>query len=228
MKKIFSSLLLIGFLFSNQALRADDIQNLPPMGPPTGGLTIKKAEHPEWIKKFSQSKIVFCSPVITLTEDQANTADNPIEISLSSNPIVRISLQGNESNSSVYCSGGGSQHGFRWEYDNDGVDNDFLEMEACPLGLVHDTLHSPVGWSTKWQTHETLYTWEFLPKKTGTITLTFKKYYYSNAMVRNTDGSLPWKNPVETIQFTINVTDYNAIPDDGKIIPWQGGATVNQ
>ena len=166
------------------------------------------------------------SSAIRITKAQANDAAHPIEVLL--NNDIEISLKGIESNSSVYCSGAGCQHGYRWEYDNSSDEDGVLTVTSVPINAILARFSGENEFHNGWNTKQTSYRWSFIPKKAGLTTLTFKKYYYSNAMVRNTDGSLLWKDPVETIQFTINVTDYSAIPDDAKIIPWQGGATVNQ
>jgi len=163
---------------------------------------------------------------VSITEEQANTPDHPISVLL--NNDIKISLPGEESNSKVYCSGAGSRHGYRWEYDNGGVENDVLTMTSSSINTIHTSFFNKDKAVDGWNTKQTSYNWSFFPKKSGLTTLTFKKYSYSNAMVRNQDGSLPWKDAVETIQFTINITDYSAIPDYGKMTPWQGGAPVNQ
>jgi len=157
---------------------------------------------------------------VSLNEEQANTPDHPISVLL--NQDTQVSLQGEESHSEVYCSGGGDLHGYRWEYDNGGVENDVLTVTSSPI----DTIHAPFSNGGKaiggWQTKQTSYNWSFFPNKSGTTTLTFKKYYYSNSTVRNIDGSSPWKNPVETIQFTIQVVDEIPIPVSDKWPPLFG------
>lgn len=212
MKKIFSSLLLIFVLFGNQAVRAD---NMPQGEAPTGELTMERGEdlyfkifreHPEWFKQISKNTAINSFlQTITLAEDQANTPDHPIPVLL--NQDIQISLQGEESNSEVYCSGAGDQHGYRWEYDNGDVDNDVLMMTSSPTGTIHTFFPNGCKMTEGWKKKKTSYNWSFFPKKSGLTTLTFKKYYYSNAMVRNLDGSLPWKDPVKTIRFTIQVVD---------------------
>lgn len=142
---------------------------------------------------------------VSLAEEQANTPDHPISILL--NQGIQISLQGEDSHSNVYCSGAGNQHGYRWEYDNGDVENEVITMTSSPLDTIHGSFLNGGKMVDGWNTKQTFYNWSFHPNKAGLTTLTFKKYYYSNAMVRNLDGSLPWKDPVETIQFTINVVD---------------------
>lgn len=202
MKKIFSFVLLSLICGISHGVQASDPTSQPSSIPtkmpaPTQGIPIS----------------------VSLTEDQANTSDQPINVPFDVNRAIKISLLGEESNSKVYCSGAGSQHGFRWEYDNGGVDNDILEMAMCPIGTIHAPFDPLSSSNTGLVTEDTSYQWNFWPKKVGVVTLTFKKYYYSNAMIQNLDGSLPWKDPVETIQFTINVVDDEAISQSSK--NWQ-------
>ena len=56
-----------------------------------------------------------------------------------------------------------------------------------------------------WHTKTISYHWKFRPEKSGLYQLTFKKYYYSNSTLRNLDGSSPWKDPIQEINFTILV-----------------------
>lgn len=163
---------------------------------------------------------------VSITAEQANTPDHPISVLL--NNDITISLSGEESNSKVYCSGAGSQHGYRWEYDNGSGENDVLTMTSSPIDTIHTSFFNEDKAVDGWNTKQTSYHWTFFPKKSGLTTLTFKKYGYSNAMVRNLDGSSSWKDLVEMIHFTINVTDYSAILDDGKMTPWQGDVPVKQ
>ncbi len=143
---------------------------------------------------------------IVLDEKNANTPELPINVALNGN--IKISLQGKDSYSPVYSSGSGSEYGYRWELEKSSESNILTELtkpeaivRSCNVGQAYQ-----LGWSTE----STGYTWVFTSKQLGIATLTFKKYYYSNAMVRNSDGSLLWKDPVETIQFTINVVDDGA------------------
>lgn len=142
---------------------------------------------------------------VSLNEEQANTPDHPIDLLF--NQGIQISLQGEDSHSNVYCSGAGDQHGYRWEYDNSGVENELLTMTSSSLDTIHCSFPNGGEMFHGWNTKQTFYNWSFHPNKTGLTMLTFKKYYYSNATIRNQDGSLPWKDPVKTIQFTINVVD---------------------
>jgi len=213
MKKIFSSLvlLLIGLCCCSQAVQADDAPNFSNAGT---GCTMRKVEIPS--QKFTHENLELFATIrredhqydnffrTLLTEDQANNADSPINVSLNNN--IQILLQGEESYSSVYCSGAGSEHGYRWEYDNS-AQSDVLS-EPCFTGdLMNHGLINPNSSHSGWTTQPVSFNWSFNAQQVGTVTLTFKKYYYSNAMIRNLDGSSPWKDPVETIQFTINVID---------------------
>lgn len=205
MKKSLVSALLTIAWSASQILHASDAGKFPNVGT---GCTMVKVKIPE--QKFFQSELakrqdIYYNVPLFLTEDQVNNPDKPIDVPF--NSTIVISLQGEESNSQVYCSGGGSQHGYRWELDDDNIENNFLMATSVPPSIIHTDSLNPKPTNNRWDTQQTHYQWSFFPKQTGLATLKFKKYYYSNAMIRNFDDSLPWKDPVETIQFTINVVD---------------------
>lgn len=221
MNKIYAFLFLFITCFLAGTLLADEKQSFPNVRFVGTGCEMKMVPmsilRPEYDLKARITYTIF------LTEDDANTQDAPIYVCL--NDKIEISLQGEEENSMLYSSGSGSQHGYRWEYDNGGVDNDVLMMTSAPPFISHiDFLHQGML-DDGWNAQKTSYQWSFSPKQEKTTTLTFKKYCYTNFMVRNRDGSSPWKEPVETIEFTINVTNFSKLPDDRKVMPWNGGAS---
>ena len=80
-------------------------------------------------------------------------------------------------------------------------------MGMCPVATIHAPFDPLSSGNKGWVKQNASYQWDFWPKETGTVTLTFKKYYYSNSTARNPDGSSPWKDRVEEIHFTIQVVD---------------------
>ena len=142
-----------------------------------------------------------------LTEDQAGNESQPLKIPLHSE--VDVKLVGSESNSIVYSSGSGDQHGERWEFDESSENNIFSELSDPEESIIHSHHIFLPGNSRDlgWVTEPTKYNWALTADQVGLATLTFKKYYYSNSTVRNLDGSLPWKDPIKEIHFTIQVVD---------------------
>ena len=142
---------------------------------------------------------------ISLTEDQACNEKPIIAVPLHSE--IEVKLLGSEFNSRFYSSGGGSQHGERWDF-NGSKDDNTLMMIAQPTGeIIHapfDVIHSIPGYAKE----DTNYRWTFIAERPGISTLSFKKYRYSDAMIRNQDGSVPWKDPIQEIHFTIQVIDF--------------------
>jgi len=142
---------------------------------------------------------------ISLTEDQACNEKPIITVPLHSE--IEVKLHGSEFNSRFYSSGGGSKHGERWDF-NVSKDDNTLMMIAQPTGeIIHapfDIIHSMPGYAKE----DTNYRWTFIAERPGISTLSFKKYRYSDAMIRNQDGSLPWNDPIQEIHFTIQVIDF--------------------
>jgi hypothetical protein len=160
------------------------------------------------------SLLIFASPSLLahspsqflLTEDQAGNEEHPIVVPLHSE--IEVKLLGSESNSHVYSSGSGSQHGERWECSWSNDDDDLMMIARPTAEIIHapsNVVRSDRGEFTK----STDYRWTFLAQQSGVSTLIFKKYYYSNAKVHNLDDSSSWKDPIKEIHFTIQVTDSN-------------------
>lgn len=203
MKKILFPLLGLTLSLTTQALRAD-APSLSNVGIECKMEKVipKKYLFPPQLPKTQNS----CYNIpLFLTEEEVKDLDKPIDIPL--NSVIAISLKGERSNSQIYSSGTGDQHGYRWECDS--IENDLLTTLLGPVEILKPSFLNQAEEIEGWKTQDVFYQWAFSPKQTGPTTLTFKKYYYSNAMVRNLDGSLPWKDPVKTIQFTINVVDGN-------------------
>ncbi len=153
---------------------------------------------------FSINALCAEASKIVLTEDQANDTNTPIIVC--QNSTITVSLQEEESYSLVYSSGSGSEHGYRWKFDGGTKSDVLVEGGENETYINHSSAPSTdernhENWITKQMPHF----WTFAANQAGLTTLTFKKYYYSNAKIQNIDGSSPWKDPVETIQFTINV-----------------------
>jgi len=136
-----------------------------------------------------------------LTEDnQGSSEENPMIIPCHSE--LDVTLLGSRTESTVYSSGTGSCHGEQWTF-NQSAENDFLKVLEKPLDHPQRDNHRDAhhGWHTK----TISYHWKFSPEQSGLYHLTFKKYYYSNSALRNLDGSSPWKDPIQEINFTILV-----------------------
>ena len=147
-----------------------------------------------------------CPLQLSLTEDQGGTVNQLIIIPLNSE--IEVKLLGSESNSHVYSSGSGSQHGERWECSWSNDDDDLMMIARPTAEIIHapsNVVRSDRGEFTK----STDYRWTFLAQQSGVSTLIFKKYYYSDAKVHNLDDSSPWKDPSKEIHFTIQVTNSN-------------------
>lgn len=144
-------------------------------------------------------------PHLFLTEAEAGNQKDPLVISLHSE--IEVRLTGSETNLPLYSSGSGDQHGQRWayidRYENDGHDG--LEPITIPASSI---IHAPFEWPVNHDvTKSTSYRWTFAGKKSGLFKLTFQKYYYSDAKVRNMDGTLPWADPIQEISFFVKVVD---------------------
>ena len=134
---------------------------------------------------------------LILTEEQAENLVGPISIPLGA--TICIELSGDKTLSHVYSSGMGSAWGHKWTFNDE--EDEFLNLI--------DTRIVNLGGQSAGQmiTSKMDYRWTFHPEELGETKLTFKKYYYSNAAIRNLDGSSPWKDPIKQIHFTINVVD---------------------
>ena len=218
MKNSFTilSLLFTAVFCSNETVLAAETSQLsqPVVTKPSNQPGFPEPSHPLFGRRAEPSEAVTAKPIqpsfeMNLTEDQAENSENPISVPLGS--TICVHLCGDKTLSQVYSSGSGSCWGHYWSWDNE--KNEVLSLRQCPAypslnrlfkngnTLHHDEKINELG------TTLTIGKWIFDTKTAGLTTLTFKQYYYSNATIRNIDGSSPRKDPINEIHFTINVVD---------------------
>jgi len=153
---------------------------------------------------------------LTLQENQAGNDDAPFKIAL--NGQVTITLIGEETKNPITSSGSGSYKNIQWKPGQDLI-NDILILEnyneiKMPIDENYNEIKMPVDISTENSypcRHQiiTYPTWYFKAEQSSTVTLTFKKYIDTDALMFNLDGSPFYKDPVKEIHFTIQVVDPN-------------------
>ncbi len=134
---------------------------------------------------------------LTLTENDANTIDHPIDVF--KDQEITVVLYGDQDKSSIYSSGSGSVHMTSWKYEGSSHP-DLLEEEKEKETSMVPT--DPVFNQGNWEKCKISSTWVFLVLGTGSNVLTFKKYFTSNSTLSMNSPRL-----LKTIEFHLRLLD---------------------